>query len=95
MAAAMAGLCVLQCRGAVQETIGDLDQVVRIVNLLVFVNSGPGLNQQHLVVDGASSLLLSLFGDRDAHVRSSVDVGESGIRHRRGDGGPMIRRSRP
>lgn len=75
MAAAMAGLCVLQCCGAVQETIGDLDQVARIVNLLVFVNSGLGLNQQHLVVDGASSLLLSLFGDRDAHARSSVDVG--------------------
>lgn len=75
MSAAMAGLCALQQRGAVQETIGDLDQVVRIVNVMVFVNSGLGLNQQHLVVDGASSLLLSLFGDRDAHARSSVGVG--------------------
>lgn len=95
MAAGIAGSCVLQCRGAVEGTIGELDQVVRIVNLLVFVNSGPGLNQRHLEVDGASSLLLSLFGDGDAHIRSSVDVGDSDIRHRCGDGGPMIRRSRP
>jgi hypothetical protein len=91
----MAGLCVLQRRGTVEGTIGDLDQVARIVDLLVLMNSGPGLNQRHLVVDGASSLLLSLFGDRGAHVRSSVDVGDFGIRHRRGEGGPMIRRSRP
>lgn len=73
---AAARLCVLQCLSAVHEAIGDLDQVSRIVKLLAFVNSGPGFNQQHVVVDGASSLLLSLFGDRGAHARSSVGVAE-------------------
>jgi len=67
VSAVLARLCVLQRLSAVQKAIGDPDRVSRIVRLLTFVNSGPGFNQQHVVVDGASSLLLSLFGDRGAH----------------------------
>src|SRR3970282_2187441 len=71
-----ARLCALNCLSAVQKAVGDLDRVTRIVKLLAFVNSGPGFSQQHVVVDGASSFLLSLFGDRGAHARSSVGVAE-------------------
>ena len=71
-----ARLCALNCLSAVQEAVGDLDRVTRIVKVLAFVNSGPGFSQQHVVVDGASSFLLSLFGDRGAHARSSVGVAE-------------------
>jgi len=46
------------------------------VKLLGFVNSGPGFSQQPAVVDGASSFLLSLYGDRGAHARSAVGVAE-------------------
>lgn len=70
-----ARLCVLQCLSAIQEVV-DLDRVSRIVKLLCFVNSGPGFNQQHVVMDGASSLLLSLFGEKGAHARSSVGMAE-------------------
>ena len=71
-----ARLCALNCLSALQEILGDLDQVSRIVKVLAFVNSGPGFSQQHVVVDGASSFLLELFGDRGAHARSSVGVAE-------------------
>ncbi|MEE8345774.1 MAG: RidA family protein [Dehalococcoidia bacterium] len=73
---AAARLCVLNCLSALQEVLGNLDRVSRIVKVLAFVNSGPGFSRQHVVVDGASSLLLSLFDDRGAHARSSVGVAE-------------------
>lgn len=71
-----AKLCALSGLSAVEEALGDLDQVSRIVKLLGFVNSGPGFSQQPAVVDGASSFLLSLYGDRGAHARSAVGVAE-------------------
>src|SRR5207248_5599365 len=61
--------CILNCLSALEETLGDLDRVTRIVKLLGFVNSAPGFNQQHVVMDGASALLLSLFGEKGAHAR--------------------------
>jgi enamine deaminase RidA (YjgF/YER057c/UK114 family) len=71
-----ARLCVLSCLSAVQEEVGDLDRVTRIVKLLGFVNSAPGFNQQPAVMDGASGLLLELFSDKGQHARSSVGVAE-------------------
>jgi enamine deaminase RidA (YjgF/YER057c/UK114 family) len=80
-----ARLCVLQCLAAINEVLADpdgaggssgLDRVSRVVKLLGFVNSAPGFNQQHVVMDGASGLLLELFGDRGLHARSSVGMAE-------------------
>ena len=73
---AAAKLCALSSLSAIQEALGDLDRVSRVVKLLGFVNSGPGFSQQPAVVDGASSFLLELFGDRGAHARSAVGVAE-------------------
>ena len=71
-----ARLCVINCLSALQEEIGDLDKISRVVKLLGFVNSAPGFNQQHVVMDGASSLLLDLFGEKGRHARSSVGMAE-------------------
>ncbi len=71
-----ARLCVLNCLSALQEELGDLDRVRRVVKVVGFVNSAPGFTQQHVVMDGASALLVSLFGERGAHARSSVGVAE-------------------
>ena len=72
-----ARLCVLNCLAALKEEVPDLDHVSRIVKLLGFVNSAPGFNQQHVVMDGASALLLELFGEtKGAHARSSVGMAE-------------------
>lgn len=71
-----AKLCVLSGLSAVQEELGDLERVTRVVKLLGFVNSAPGFNQQPAVMDGASGLLLELFGERGKHARSAVGVAE-------------------
>jgi enamine deaminase RidA (YjgF/YER057c/UK114 family) len=71
-----ARLCVINCLSALQEEIGDLENVTRVVKLLGFVNSAPGFSQQHVVMDGASSLLLDVFRERGMHARSSVGMAE-------------------
>jgi enamine deaminase RidA (YjgF/YER057c/UK114 family) len=55
---------------------GDLDRVARIVKLLVLVASTPSFTEQHLVANGASQLLLDLFGERGAHARSAFGVAQ-------------------
>ena len=71
-----ARLCALASLTALQSEIGDLERVTRIVKLLGFVNSAPGFNRQPAVIDGASELLISLFGDRGRHARSAVGMAE-------------------
>lgn len=71
-----AKLCALSCLSALQEELGDLDRITRVVKLLGFVNSAPGFVQQHIVMNGASDLLIALFGERGRHARSSVGMAE-------------------
>jgi enamine deaminase RidA (YjgF/YER057c/UK114 family) len=51
---------------------GDLDRVSRIVRLGVFVQSDPGFTDQPKVANGASELLVDLFGERGRHARAAV-----------------------
>jgi enamine deaminase RidA (YjgF/YER057c/UK114 family) len=51
---------------------GDLDRVTRVVKLTGFVNCDGSFAQQHLVINGASSLLGDVFGDAGKHSRSAV-----------------------
>jgi len=53
---------------------GDLDRVVRVVKLGVFVNSAPGFTDQPKVANGASELMQALFGEAGRHARSAVGV---------------------
>lgn len=55
---------------------GDLDRVVRIVKLLVLVNCSPSFTEPHKVADGASTLLIDVFGDRGPHARSAFGVAQ-------------------
>jgi enamine deaminase RidA (YjgF/YER057c/UK114 family) len=71
-----ARLCALASVGYMQGALGDLDRVQRVVKLLGFVNSAPGFHQQHLVMNGASDLLISLFGENGRHARSAVGMAE-------------------
>jgi len=54
----------------------DLDRVRRIVKLLVLVNSTPAFTEQHLVANGASELLVQVFGDAGPHARSAFGVAQ-------------------
>jgi enamine deaminase RidA (YjgF/YER057c/UK114 family) len=54
---------------------GDLDRVRRIVKLGGFVNSTPGFADQPKVINGASDLMVEVFGDKDRHARAAVSAG--------------------
>lgn len=67
---------VLGCLSSAQVALGSLDRIVRVVKMMVFVSSAPGFNEQPLVANGASDVLVRLFGDRGVHGRSAVGVAE-------------------
>ena len=56
--------------------VGDLNQIKRIVKLMVLVNSAPTFTEQHLVANGASELLVEVFGEKGMHVRSAFGVAQ-------------------
>ncbi len=62
--------------GVLRAEIGSLDRVRRVVKLVGFVNSAPGFTRQPWVVNGASDLLIEIFGDAGRHARSSIGVSE-------------------
>lgn len=73
-AADLAGVAALNALAAVADLLGDLDRVARIVKVTGFVASAPGFTQQPAVINGASSLLVDVFGDAGRHARSAVGV---------------------
>jgi enamine deaminase RidA (YjgF/YER057c/UK114 family) len=56
--------------------IGDLNDLRRIVKLLIFVNSGPHFTEAHMVANGASELFIEVFEERGAHARSALGVSQ-------------------
>ncbi|MDX2006158.1 MAG: RidA family protein [Meiothermus sp.] len=56
----------------VKDAVGDLDRVTRVVKLLGMVNSGLEFVEQPKVINGASDLLVEVFGERGKHARSAV-----------------------
>jgi enamine deaminase RidA (YjgF/YER057c/UK114 family) len=55
---------------------GNLNNIQRIVKLLVLVNSTPSFTEQHLVANGASQLFVDVFGKAGAHARSAFGVAQ-------------------
>jgi enamine deaminase RidA (YjgF/YER057c/UK114 family) len=70
-----AQLAALNCLGSVKEALGDLDRVRRVVKLLGMVNAAPDFTQHPQVINGASDLLVDLYGDAGRHARSAVGMG--------------------
>lgn len=70
----LAAICVLNGLAAARSAIGSLDRVTRIVKVVGFVASDPSFTGQPGVINGASELLGSLFGDAGRHARSAVGV---------------------
>ena len=66
--------CGLMIVAQLKAALGDLDRVERIVRLGVFVASDPRFTDQPKVADGASSLMVALFGEAGRHARSAVGV---------------------
>jgi enamine deaminase RidA (YjgF/YER057c/UK114 family) len=66
--------CALMLLAQVKAAIGSLDQVERVVKLGVFVNSASAFTAQPKVANGASELMVAVFGDAGKHARSAVGV---------------------
>ena len=62
--------------GTLHGALGDLEKVRRILKLLVLVNSDPSFTEQHLVANGASELLVEVFGDEGKHARAAFGVAQ-------------------
>jgi enamine deaminase RidA (YjgF/YER057c/UK114 family) len=68
--------CALQALAALREALGSLDRVEAIVQVSAFVASAPGFTDQPKVANGASDLLVEVFGDAGRHARAAVGVAE-------------------
>jgi enamine deaminase RidA (YjgF/YER057c/UK114 family) len=73
-AAALARTCALNALAALAAAAGGLAAVTRIVKVTGFVASAPGFTGQAQVVNGASELLIAVFGDAGRHARSAVGM---------------------
>jgi enamine deaminase RidA (YjgF/YER057c/UK114 family) len=60
--------------GTLQAAAGDLNQIKRILKLMVLVNCTPAFSEQHLVANGASERFVEVFGDMGKHVRSAFGI---------------------
>lgn len=69
-----ARMIVLNRLAVIQDEIGSLDKVKQIVTLTGFVNSEPDFYGHPQVINGASELLVEIFGDRGKHSRTALGV---------------------
>ncbi|USN99169.1 MAG: RidA family protein [Phycisphaeraceae bacterium] len=72
LAVACARQCALNAVAVAAEAAGGLDRIARIVRVGCFVASAPGFTDQPKVANGASELLVELFGDSGRHARAAV-----------------------
>lgn len=71
-----ARFCGINVLAHLRAAAGSLDHVARIVRLGVFVASAPGFRAQPLVANGASELMVEVFGEAGRHARATVGVAE-------------------
>ncbi len=65
---------VLNLLATLKEELGDLDRVTRVVKLLCMINCAPDFGDTPKVANGASDLLVELFGEAGRHGRSAVGM---------------------
>ncbi len=75
-AAGLARTCALNAIAAAAQAAGGLDAIRRIVKVVGFVASAPGFTGQPQVINGASELLIEVFGEDGRHARSAIGVAE-------------------
>ena len=69
-----ARICTLNALAAIKGVVKDLDQIVQVVRVVGYVASTSTFTQQPAIVNGASELLLEIFGEVGKHARSAVGV---------------------
>ena len=69
-----AKMCGLMLIAQMKAALGSLDRVARIVKLGAFISSSADFTDQPKVANGASDLMVAIFGDAGKHARSAVGV---------------------
>jgi enamine deaminase RidA (YjgF/YER057c/UK114 family) len=71
---AAARACALTHLAILRQHLGSLDSVKSIVSVNGYVNAAPGFTDSPKIINGASDLLVEIFGDAGRHVRAAVGV---------------------
>lgn len=71
-----ARLACLNCLAEIQSVLGTLDRIKKIVKVNGYVRSAIGFGDQPKVINGASELLIALFGEAGKHARTAIGVSE-------------------
>ncbi len=71
---AAARACAINLLAQVKAALGDLDKVARVVRLGGFVNAAPDFLDAPKVMNGASDLMVTVFGEKGRHARTTVGV---------------------
>jgi len=71
-----AKLSTVNCLAAAKSFLGTLDRIECVVKVNGYVNSAPGFTDQAKVMNGASDLLVQIFGEQGRHARTSVGVSD-------------------
>jgi enamine deaminase RidA (YjgF/YER057c/UK114 family) len=71
---AAARLCVINGLSELKQVVGNLDNIKKIVKLSGYVNCDPSFTGHAKVINGASDLLVEVFGEKGKHTRVSVGV---------------------
>jgi enamine deaminase RidA (YjgF/YER057c/UK114 family) len=66
--------CAINLLAQIKAAVGDLDRVVRVVRLGGFISSAPSFLEGPKVMNGASDLMVTVFGDKGRHARTTVGV---------------------
>jgi enamine deaminase RidA (YjgF/YER057c/UK114 family) len=71
---AAARACALVQLAAVKRELGSLDRVAEVLTVNGYVNAAPGFGDSPAIINGASDLLVEVFGESGRHVRAAVGV---------------------
>jgi enamine deaminase RidA (YjgF/YER057c/UK114 family) len=69
-----ARLCTLNALAQLKSSLGSLDKVKRVIKVTGFVNCEPSFIDHAKVINGASDLLVNIFGEKGKHARAAVGV---------------------
>jgi enamine deaminase RidA (YjgF/YER057c/UK114 family) len=69
-----ARLCTINALAQLKSSLGSLDRIKRVIKVTGFVNSDPSFADHAKVINGASDLLVNIFGEKGKHARSAIGV---------------------
>jgi enamine deaminase RidA (YjgF/YER057c/UK114 family) len=71
-----AELCAANVLRAVRHQIGSLERIERVVRITGYVNADPDFTHAHLVINGATRLVLEVFGAAGRHARTALGMAQ-------------------